>query len=374
MTTAAGRFFDGQTAGRHEVELRLDEAAGVLVISGPTLGADLRWPLDRLRALPDHAPGFGLTVTLHAESGDESPRDPARLSFSDTRLIRVLTRACPGLHRKDLHKGTWGRLIRMSALAAGALVLMLFVILPRMADTLAALLPVEREIAFGKAVTAQIERALGGTELGALRCSAPEGQASLDRMIGRLTEGQSLQYDVNVVVFDHEMVNAFAAPGGQVVLMRGLLEDAPGPDAVAAVLAHEIGHVERRDATRHALRAAGSAGLLSMVRGDFTGGTIAVILGERMIRANYTREAELAADAFALGMITAAGIDSTGMAAFFDKLAEMEQGLPRLPEYFSTHPASADRARRARANADAQTGTSPALSEEEWRALRAICD
>jgi len=242
-----------------------------------------------------------------------------------------------------------------------------------MADTLAALIPIEREIAFGKSVVAQIERALGGTQLGALQCTDPEGVAALEGMVTRLTGGRRMEYELNVVVFDHAMINAFAAPGGQIVLMRGLLDQAPGRDAVAAVLAHEIGHVERRDATRHALRAAGTAGLVSMVLGDFTGGAAAVVLGERLLQSSYTRAAEAEADSFALDMLNRAGIDSTGMAAFFEQLAA-EDGRPKLPAYFSTHPASADRAERARSNADDQQPTTAVLSDEDWQALKAICD
>jgi predicted Zn-dependent protease len=264
-------------------------------------------------------------------------------------------------------------LLARSALAVGAVVLMLFVILPRMADTLASVIPIEREIAFGKSVIAQMERALGAADLGDLRCNGDEGQAALDRMVARLTEGQDLQYDLNVRVFDHDMVNAFAAPGGQVVVMRGLLEDVSGPDAVAAVLAHEIGHVEARDATRIALRAAGSAGLLSMVLGDFTGGTIAVVLGERMMQASYTREAEAAADVFAIDMLNAAGVDSSGMAEFFDYIGELQGDALQIPEYLSTHPASDARAERARENAETQDATTPVLSDADWQALKGIC-
>ena len=107
-----------------------------------------------------------------------------------------------------------------------------------MADTLATLIPVEREIAFGKTVVAQMESALGAADMGALRCTGPEGRAALDAMLTRLSGGQALQYDLEVQVFDHKMVNAFAAPGGQIVVMRGLLDSATGPDAVASVLAH----------------------------------------------------------------------------------------------------------------------------------------
>lgn len=368
-----GTYFDGRSAGRHPVDVVLDEAAGELVLTGASLDAPQRWPLARLRAQGDHARRDALTLALHAPSNDESPRDTARLTLADSDMIARIRALCPDLDRSDLAGGTTRKLMLRGVAALAAVGLILFFILPRMADTLAMLIPVEREAAFGKAVTAQIERALGAAKLGELTCEGPEGRAALDAMIARLTEGQDLQYELDVKVLDHGMLNAFAAPGGQVVVMRGLLDKSDGPDAVAAVLAHEIGHVERRDATRHALRAAGSAGLLSMLLGDVTGGTIAVFLGERLIRASYTREAEAEADAFALRMLNAAGIDSAAMAGFFEEIGKDEGKGPQLPAYFATHPASEARAQAARDNARTQGTTSPVLSADQWTALKGIC-
>jgi len=375
MPGVAARYFDGRSAGRHDVDLVLDEVGGQLVFDGPTLAdGPQHWPFARLRAQRDHARKGGLTLMLHAPTGDEAPRDPARLTLTDAGTIARLRRLCPDLDKRDLHPGTWGRIAKRGALAVAAVGLILFVILPRMADTLSDLIPIEREIAFGKAVTAQMEQALGAGRAGGLTCDDPDGQAALARMLDRLTAGRELQYDLQVVVFDHEMVNAFAAPGGQVVILRGLLDEASGADAVAAVLAHEIGHVERRDATRHALRAAGSAGVLSMVLGDVTGGAFAVFLGERLIQSSYSREAEAGADRFALEMLNAARVDSSGMAEFFDHIGEMEGTGLSLPEYLASHPPSADRAEAARRNADIQERTAPVLSAADWQALKAICD
>ncbi|UXX84453.1 M48 family metallopeptidase [Roseovarius pelagicus] len=376
MLPVAGRYFDGHGARRHEVQVWLAEGGNHLTILGPTLGASLEWPLQDLRALRERARKDRMTLTLHAPGAVENaaPRDAARLTITDPALMAELRKQCSALMRADVHAGSWARVVRRAVLAIGAVVLMLFLILPRMADTLASLIPVEREIAFGKAVVRQMEAALGATRLGQLDCKGGDGLQALWELAGRLASGGRLAYGLELRVLDHDMINAFAAPGGQVVIMRGLLDTASSPEVVAAVLAHEIGHVEARDATRQALRAAGSAGLLSMVLGDVTGGAAAVLLGDRILQASYTRGAEAQADVFALGLLNGADVDSSGMADFFDGLALMEGDAPALPIYFATHPASGGRAALARQNAAQQGETRPVLSAKQWRDLRDICD
>lgn len=368
-----GWFFDGQGAARHDVTVTVSAARAQLDIIGATLPAPLIWPLADLRALRDRARKDRLTLTLHAPSDYGALHDAARLTVDDAALIGEIKRLCPDLNRRDMRPGVGRRLARRGAWAVAAVALMLFFILPRMADTLASLIPIDREVAFGRAVVSQMEQALGAASMGDLDCKSPDGLRALAKLTTRLETGANLQYALEMRVLDHAMVNAFAAPGGQIVILRGLLDAASGPDALAAVLAHEIGHVEARDATRHALRAAGSAGLLSMVLGDVTGGAAAVFLGERVLQASYTRGAEAGADLFALAMLNRADVSSAGMADFFDGLAAMEAGMAALPAYFSTHPESAGRAERARRNASAQADTQPVLSDAEWQALRAVC-
>lgn len=368
-----GIFFDGETAGRHHVDVGLSPDRQALVISSDTLPAPLRWPLPDLRALSDHAQDKHLVLTRHMPTDDEAPRDPARLVLRDPVLVDWLLTSRPSLRKSDLHPGTGRHILRKAVLAVGAVALILLVILPALAGTLARLIPLETEMRFGRAVTAQMERFLGASENGALDCDAPAGRAALDKMVQRLTDGRDIGYDLNVRVFDHPMLNAFAAPGGHVVLVRGLIDEAETPDAVAAVLAHEIGHVVSRDATRNALRVAGSAGILSLILGDVAGGAVLVAVADQMLNSAYSREAERNADAYALQMLNDAGISSDGFGDFFDRLAREEGGFA-LPEYLSTHPLSAERAAKARDNAAGQDATVPVLSEAEWQALRQICD
>ncbi len=365
-------FFDGHSAQRHPVFVSVScDGRGLLIEWQRVGGTAQAWPLDRLRALADQATTDSLTLTLHADTDDETPRDPARLVVTDPDLAAWIRLSAKDLRKRDVRAGTAGKILKRLALAVAAIGVIVFVLLPRMSDYLAERMPLETETRFGEAVVGQMERFLGGGASGGLVCRNAAGVAALDRLAARLTEGQSLQYDIKLSVLNHEMINAFAAPGGHVVLLRGLLDKADTADEVVAVLAHEIGHVEARDPTRLMLRAAGSAGIVSIILGDVSGGTVIGVLGDQLLQTSYTRAAETAADEFALAMLNSASISSQDFGAFFDKLAKIE-GVS-LPEYFSSHPSSEARAERAREHAEVQGKTRPALSDDDWKALKSIC-
>ena len=354
-------YFDGLTAARRVVDVTIGPDQRSLRFAGQV------WPLDRLRRVAGSDPAE-MVLTLHAAGGiaGEAPQDAARLVLTDAALMAWITDHAPDLARRDLHPGTRGRVLMRITLAAAALGLILFVFLPRISDALADQLPLEQEVAFGRAVVGQIESLLGDDS--PLTCDAPAGRAALQRLKDRLTEGQGLRYDIDLAVFDHEMINAFAAPGGQIVIMRGLLDAAESPEEVAGVLAHEIGHVEARDPTRLAFRSAGSAGIIALLLGDVTGGTVIGLLGDHILTASYTREAETAADGFAFALLDRTGIGTEGLARFFDRIEGMGGDIP---EILSTHPSSGNRAEAARAAAAADGD--PVLTAAEWRDLRGIC-
>jgi len=207
-----------------------------------------------------------------------------------------------------------------------------------------------------------------------LVCEGTEGLAALARMEERLTGPEGLGYDIDITVFDIGMVNAFAAPGGQIVLTRGLIKAAPNADGVAGVLSHEIAHVDNRDVTRAVLRVTGTAGLLSMAIGDFAGGAVMVAVVQTIVDNSYTREAEYAADRYAIEMLDQADVSAAGFAEFFEVLGQQEGRLNfDIPEYLSTHPETSGRAQRARDFAEAQGRTTPVITDADWAALQKVC-
>ena len=366
MTRArSGRahHFDGRTA---EARPATAVVEGRWLAIHPQGGPAIHWPLDDLRRLPDQA--GGALVLRHVREPLsrlvlDDPETRAQVEAGARRLRRPVRRA----------RSAWP-LLAWGVGAVASVALMIGVLLPAAADRLAPLLPPGGEVALGDATLARIREALSphGPGFPVPVCEAPDGLAALEAMTARLTDGLRLPHEPVVSVLDHEMVNAFALPGGRVVLFRGLIEVAEDPDEIAAVLAHELGHVAARDPTRMALRSAGSVGVLGLLFGDFAGGALVLFLLNTSIEASYSREAETAADAFAHARMEAAGLPPEALASMFERLKALGGEVPPVLEHFVGHPALRARIEAARDGPGAASGP-PSLDAEGWAALEAIC-
>lgn len=360
-------FVDGESAVVHRVALRL--APDRLTITLPD-GAAQDWLAADLREVPDQADGAGLVLAPE--------HDPlVRLHIGEGEIARLIRQNAPALHHRPPvdNKG------RIAAWAGGAITsiaLIIFVLVPVMANQLAVLLPPDGERALGDATFEQIRTALSDADFLPVEvCEAPAGRAALAKMEARLGAGLDLPYPVTVAVLDHDLVNAFALPGGRVILFRGLIEAAESAEEVAAVFAHEMGHVVNRDPTRDALRLAGSIGVLGLIFGDFAGGTVMLLLANQLINAKYSQAAEVGADVFAHALLTDAGLPPAALGTFFERLMAEHGDEAGWAAHFSTHPKMVERveaALEAQARVEAAGGrVAPVLTPGDWRDLREIC-
>ncbi len=398
---AAGRYFDGLTARPHAVSLRLDDRFRVT-------GADIHrdWNLLDLRA--------GDSVPPLTRVGPAGAAD--RVEFSDAALAAALAARCPDLRRREAAGGTL-RLVLWSV-AAGVSVLLVAVFgVPRIAGLLAPLVPDAAEARLGAVAEPQVLRFLGNPPA----CTEAAGRAALDRLVARLVaaarggDGAAgappgampgvlpgvlpsalpgvLPADLAVSVRRHGMANALALPGARVILLSSLIARAESPDEAAAVLAHELGHVSQRDPTRSLIRASGSSFLLSLVLGDLTGSTIIIALGDAVLSAGYSREAERAADAYAVGLMTRAGGNGAALADILERIAKDEEksddqksddgkgagedhggsGRSGGLDLLRSHPFTRERAATIRALAGPDAAGRQILPGNEWAALKGIC-
>ena len=357
-----GQYLDGDKAAPRDVTFTYDDTRQALVWDG---GAQI-WHYSEIRQIRDQAGGDQIVLRTKSD-----PVARLVLNDPDDRLL-IGTRA-KNLGRYVSHVKR-GRLMGWAMAAVASVVVIIFVLVPILADQLADYLPPAGEKALGDATFEQIRVALDESGFAGLEtCENPEGLAALRKIETRLTDEMVLAAPLTVHVLDHDMVNAFALPGGYVVFFRGLIEKAGRPEEVAAVFAHEIGHVAARDPTRIALRSAGSIGVLGLLFGDFAGGAIVLFLAEQIIRADYTQDAEAGADTFAYTALLDSDLPPSAIGTFFERLAVGESHSGIL-QHFQSHPALGDRIAAARAAEPEGAEFRPLLTDQEWQALRDICN
>jgi Zn-dependent protease with chaperone function len=140
--------------------------------------------------------------------------------------------------------------------------------------------------------------------------------------------------------------NAFALPGGTLVVLDELVAEAKDDDEVMAVLAHEIGHVHERHTLRHVLQTSALGVLLATVLGDVVSATSYAVAAVPafLLDARYSRAFEREADDYGFALLDRAGIDRAQFARFLSRL-EAKSGGGSLPGWISTHPPAVERVR-----------------------------
>jgi len=173
--------------------------------------------------------------------------------------------------------------------------------------------------------------------------------------VARDTERPEVQYKFHLL--DSPIVNAFALPGGYVYLTRGLLALANSEDEMASVLAHETAHITARHSaerySRGVVTSLGAAIIASAV--GSSGVSEALGVGSNLYMKSYSRGQEGQADALGIRYLNRAGYDPFAMGSFLRNLQAdsaleahmMGKKSAAGTNYFSTHPATAERVNKA---------------------------
>lgn len=172
-----------------------------------------------------------------------------------------------------------------------------------------------------------------------------EGSAveAVTEMVHRLAKPiPNNPYTFNITVVKSDVVNAFALPGGYIVVFTGLMKKAENAEEVAGVLAHELNHVLQRHGLERIIKQLGFVAVVSIVLGNPPGlGGVIKQLGVELMTLKFGRAQETEADMTGLQLLYQAKINPEGMITFFQRLAEKDEGRV---EWLSTHPMSSARA------------------------------
>jgi predicted Zn-dependent protease len=351
MSTEA-TFYDGASARAWPVSLRFADA--LEIVGGDAVLA--RWPYEAIRRREAQPGVLRLGVTVGP--------DLARLDVTDLELQQQLALQCHDLDREREERGGTWKIVGWSLAAATSLALAAIFLVPLAAERLAGLVPAPLERRLGAAVDNQVR-----SMFGAGTCTSPAGDAALAKLTRELVRTSLQSVRADVAVLRSAIPNAIALPGERVYLFDGLLRRAENPDEIAGVLAHELGHVAHRDSLKRLLQTGGTSFLLGLLFGDVTGGAAIIIAARTMIDGSYSRDAERRADAFAADTMLALGRSPQPM-GFLLRRIDKKGGI--VPPFLPSHPVTEERLQALGSRPVERMGP-PLLSDDEWRALQAIC-
>lgn len=152
-------------------------------------------------------------------------------------------------------------------------------------------------------------------------------------------------------------VNAYTLPGDNIVVYSGLIEFVESGEELAAVMAHEFGHVKKGHVRELLKERFAMTSLIMIVSGD-AGGNLLLELSDFLFTAAFSRDNEKEADYYGLELLEKGNLSTRGMLRFFEKLEEEKMEMPEIISAFSSHPLSADRLEYIRTHAAKSVGDS----------------
>ncbi|HQG29685.1 MAG TPA: M48 family metalloprotease, partial [Candidatus Ozemobacteraceae bacterium] len=171
-------------------------------------------------------------------------------------------------------------------------------------------------------------------------------------------------FDYNITVLNDSTVNAFAIPGGNIYIYKGMLDFIGSDDELAAVLAHELAHAERRHSLKQLRQNAAFQLLLQKaVKSGRDRDTWGQVVGA-LTMLKFSRDDEYEADEIGQTRLTNAGFNPLGQVVLWEKFVQkFGKGEKGLMQYLSTHPPSQDRVEKAKSRlVSLAPGSSTALS------------
>ena len=364
--TFGAQFFDGATAQAHTVRVEFGDKT--LEFSGEGI-SPTSW---RYRDIIRHDAGATADVWLASKK-----QPAARLVIADPAAITVLRSYAPRLFHAAASLGGTLRHVGLLGILTIGLCAALYFTLPHIAENAVPFVP--------RSIEARIGESYLTSTLGVWpACRAPgdvAGQGALDRLVLRLA-GDDYEQPLSIDIVEMPVENAFALPGGHIIVTHKLIEKAESADELAGVIAHELGHVVERHPMIGTLENLGLNAVTTLVTG---GSNNMVTSSAAMLAAlSYSRDLESRADTRGISMLTRARISPRGFAAFFERLEAAADDAAKdahnngggffsfaLPTLLSSHPASPDRAALTRSH-DIANAT-PALDPAEWASVKAMC-
>jgi beta-barrel assembly-enhancing protease len=151
-----------------------------------------------------------------------------------------------------------------------------------------------------------------------------------------ITALDTTAYRYQFTIINDEQINAFTIPGGNIYVFSGLIKAAETPEEVAAVLAHEIGHAEKRHVVSKLIKELSITAIIAVLSGGDPSMLTQIL--KDVVSNTFSREQEIEADQFALELLEKATISPKNLGRFFERLNEKNLDYDENLELLMTHP------------------------------------
>lgn len=324
--SAIASYYDGITSRAHDAHVELGDDRSLII---QLIDSKLVWPL------------------YHPEMQWQRTHKGARIQYGEhPRMVLVIhdptiadsvVKALKSAGKRDTHDSILRHVRKAPLLVAlclcAAAVLCYFFVLPPMAENLAKVMPTSADQHLGDVAWGSISPALDIDE--AL-------SATLQEFAGHLS--LSDEYNLRFHVVDEPVVNAFALPGGNIVVYTGIIDRMNAPEELVALLAHEVVHVDSRHSTRQLMRDIAGYAFISLLVGDVNSVlSVAAEHADKLGSMSFSRELESEADTKGMEIMYRNNVDPAGMVDLLRILEKESADMPDELAFLSTHPLTTER-------------------------------
>lgn len=296
---------------------------------------DVNWLEKELKGFEERPGGTELQYT-------GKPGQAEKLIITDTALVQAIkkqwrhNRLIGKPHQRVMSKA-WTKLLVVLGILAALFLIAYIWLVPWLGERVAMNFSKDLEISMGE----QMYKAT---------ISTYKIDERKTEMVNRFYKqlNYNVDYPIEITVVESGVVNAYAIPGGHIVVYDALLEKMKTPEELAALLAHEASHVAKRHSLRNIFRRLARKMFLALIFGN-DGGIVNVVVdnADELKGLEYSRDLETEADTNGLELMASSTLDLQGMVRLME-LLDKESGGVEVNSLLSTHPEIADRIKNIR--------------------------
>ena len=322
-------FFDGKTSRTHKATIQTSSLNWkISYVDENNNPIDISWKPEKIKNADVYTKGL-VSFTY----GDTFPfqriesSDNAFIDFVNSSEHTNLNSSIDVILHQSKNKSILILILTLIGLAS----ITYFYIIPVVATGFASNMSKENVISFGdyvfKVITTDMEINEEGSE---------KLQVFVDEMEIEST------FPLQIYLVESDEMNAFALSGGKIVIFSALLKKIENEAQLAALIGHEVSHIENRHVLKNLARNLGGTIFVSILFGDINGATTVLMDNAHMFtQLSFTRSLEKEADIFGLDIMRNNNVDLHGMPQLFEIL--QKESPIDVPTYLSNHPMLKDR-------------------------------